>query len=238
MYRHLKTLMGEKLFDFEVSVDETDTPTTIHEHFYIAAEMRRLGIIWVSLAPRYVGRFEKGVDYLGDLNELDTNLAGHAAVMRYWGPYKLSLHSGSDKFTVYPLAARHANGLVHLKTAGTSYLEALRVWAMVAPARFREVLDFSRARYETDRATYHVSAQLERVPPAAELGDEDLPILIDQFDARQVLHVTYGSVLDQFGQQLFAMLKAHEAAYYAGLERHFARHLKPFARARAMEIRG
>jgi hypothetical protein len=79
-----------------------------------------------------VGRFEKGVDYIGDLGDLEANIAGHAEIIRYFGDgYKLSLHTGSDKFTVYPLAARHARGLVHLKTAGTSYLEALRLAANV-----------------------------------------------------------------------------------------------------------
>ncbi|WP_119070254.1 tagaturonate epimerase family protein [Aggregatilinea lenta] len=229
MAGHLNAQMGSKPFDFEVSIDETDTPSTIHEHYYIAAEMRRLGIVWVSLAPRFVGRFEKGVDYIGDLAALDANLAGHAAVMHVFGGYKLSLHSGSDKFSVYPLAVRHAHGSVHLKTAGTSYLEALRVWAEIDPAAFREVLDFSRARYETDRATYHVSAQLERVPPTADLSDGALPGLLDQFDARQVLHVTFGSVLDQYGDALRALLRAHEDRYDAVLKRHFDRHLDLFS---------
>ena len=229
MAAHLNEQMGSKPFDFEVSIDETDTPSTIHEHYYIAAEMRRLGIVWVSLAPRFVGRFEKGVDYIGDLDALDANLAGHAAVMHVFGGYKLSLHSGSDKFTVYPLAVRHAHGSVHLKTAGTSYLEALRVWAEIDPAAFREVLDFSRARYETDRATYHVSAQLDRVPPAADLADEALPGLLDQFDARQVLHVTFGSVLDHYGDALRGLLRANETRYDAVLKRHFDRHLNLFS---------
>lgn len=225
MYRHLKTQLGGKTFDFEVSVDETDTPTAIHEHFFLASEMRRLGVEWVSLAPRFVGRFEKGVDYIGDLDALDRCLAGHAAVMHHFGGYKLSLHSGSDKFTVYPLAMQHAGGLVHLKTAGTSYLEALRVWAEVDPAEFRQVFDFARSRYATDRATYHVSADLGKVPAA---DFPDLPSLLDQFDARQVLHVTFGSVLDQYGDRLHAMLRAHEERYDTRLEQHFARHLAPF----------
>jgi hypothetical protein len=228
MYRHLKTLMGDRPFDFEVSVDETDTPTAIHEHFFLTAEMHRLGVEWVSLAPRFVGRFEKGVDYIGNLDNLDRNLAGHAAVMRHFGGYKLSLHSGSDKFTVYPLAARHAGGLVHLKTAGTSYLEALRVWAEVDPVAFREILDFARERYETDRATYHVSADLRKVPAAKELSDADLPDLLNQFDARQVLHVTFGSVLDHYGDRLHAMLSRSEDRYNALLKQHFTRHLESF----------
>jgi hypothetical protein len=228
MYRALKAQIGSRPFDFEVSVDETDTPTAIHEHYWLAEEMRRLGIEWVSLAPRFVGRFEKGVDYIGDLDELDQNLAGHAAVMRHFGGYKLSLHSGSDKFIVYPIAARHAGGLVHLKTAGTSYLEALRTWALVDPAGFRDVLDFARGRYETDRASYHVSADGAKVPAAHDLSDGDLPGLLDQFDARQVLHVTFGSVLAQYGNRLQAVLRAHEDRYYALLRQHFARHLAPF----------
>jgi hypothetical protein len=230
MYRQLKSLRGSMAFDFEVSVDETDTPTAVHEHLYIAAELQRLAVEWVSLAPRFVGRFEKGVDYIGDQGALDANLAGHAAVMRYFGGYKLSLHSGSDKFTAYPLAVRHTGGLVHLKTAGTSYLEALRVWAEVEPDTFRTALDFARARYEVDRATYHVSARLQNVPASADLPDAALPGLLDQFDARQVLHVTFGSILDRYGDALNAMLVCNEARYADGLQAHFERHLRPFAR--------
>lgn len=231
LYRHLCSLMGDRPFDFEVSVDETDTPTTIHEHYYIATELQRLGVQWVSLAPRFVGRFEKGVDFIGDLDELDQDIARHVAVMQYIGGYKLSLHSGSDKFSVYPLAVRHAGKLVHLKTAGTSYLEALRVIAEVDPAFFREILGFSRNRYDDDRASYHVSARKDNVPPPADVADADLPDLLDQFDARQVLHVAYGSVLDRYGRQLHAVLAQHEARYIAVLERHFARHIAPFRQA-------
>ena len=244
MYRHLVTLMDDRppstgsgqalrqrsgqAFELEVSVDETETPTSAHEHFYMASELRRLGVKWVSLAPRFVGRFEKGVDYIGDLAEFEAELARHAAVARYFGGYKLSLHSGSDKFSVYPVVARHTGGMVHLKTAGTSYLEALRVMAKVEPGFFREVLDFARDRYETDRATYHVSAQLAKVPASDDLADSSLSDLLEQFDARQVLHVTFGSVLDRFGGRLKAALRAHKEAHYATLAAHFERHLAPF----------
>jgi len=231
LYRHLCELMGDRPFDFEVSVDETETPTSVHEHYYIATELQRLGVTWVSLAPRFVGRFEKGVDFIGDLDELEQDIARHVAVMQCVGGYKLSVHSGSDKFSVYPLAARHAGELVHVKTAGTSYLEALRVIAEVDPAFFREILGFSRNRYDDDRATYHVSARKENVPLPADVPDADLPGLLDQFDARQVLHVAYGSVLDRFGRRLHTVLEQHEARYSAVLERHFARHLAPFRRA-------
>jgi hypothetical protein len=226
--RYLAGQFGDKPFDLEISVDETETTTSLHEHFYIASELKRLGITWVSMAPRFVGRFEKGVDYIGDLDELEANIAGHAAIIRYFGDvYKLSLHTGSDKFGVYPIAMRHTNGLVHLKTAGTSYLEALRVMARIDPDLFRKVLDFARERYDNDRKTYHVSAVLDKVPPSGALSDDELPDLLNQFDARQVLHVTFGSVLDTFGGELKTLLQANLGAYHAGIKAHFDRHIAP-----------
>jgi hypothetical protein len=226
MYRHLA---GKGIpFELEVSVDETETPTSHAEHYYVASELKRLGVHWVSLATRFVGRFEKGVDYIGDLGALKADLIGHAQVARALGPYKLSLHSGSDKFSVYPLIFEAARGQVHLKTAGTSYLEALRVVSQVAPAFFREILTLARERFAADRASYHVSAQVERVPLPAALADSDLVGLLEDFDAREVLHVTFGSVLGRWGHQLKRVLKDNEEAYYAALERHFSRHLAPF----------
>ncbi len=109
MYRHLEKAGAGRKWEVEVSVDETETPTTHAEHVYIATELRRLGVRWVSLAPRYIGSFEKGVDYIGDVQAFEADIAVHAAIARTLGPYKLSLHSGSDKFSVYePAVGRHA----------------------------------------------------------------------------------------------------------------------------------
>lgn len=229
MTERLQTLLGQQPFEMEVSVDETGTTTTLLEHFYIASELKRLKIPFVSLAPRFVGRFEKGVEYIGDLQELEENIAGHASIMRFFDQsYKLSLHTGSDKFSVYPLAMRHTHGLVHLKTAGTSYLEALRLLTTVNVELFRTIWDFARDRYEIDRKTYHVSAHLEVTRPAADLSDEQLADLLNQFDARQILHVTFGSVLDTFGDALQQSLRENLAAYSASIQAHFDRHLEPF----------
>ena len=225
LYRHLES-KGIP-FELEVSVDETETPTTHAEHIYVASELQRLGVMWVSLAPRFVGRFEKGVDYIGDLDALAADLAGHAAVAQALGPYKLSLHSGSDKFSVYPLACAAAGGMLHLKTAGTSLLEGLRTLAQVEPGLFRRMLALSIERYPLERASYHVSAELEKVPDPASLPDAALPALLDQFDARQVLHVTFGSLLERYGSDLCRILTDHAEEYYQALERHFVRHLEP-----------
>jgi hypothetical protein len=230
MYRHLTTVRPPEGFELEVSVDETQSPTSHAEHLYVAFELTRLGVRWVSLAPRFVGRFDKGVDYVGDLADFEGHFAGHAAVARSMGPYKLSLHSGSDKFSVYGIAAEHARGLLHLKTAGTSYLEALRTVASVAPDLFRRIYDVARQCYESDRASYHVSAELRRVPPSSSLSDSALSACLDDVDSRQVLHVTYGSVLAPDRGLRFPLLdtlQQHSEAYCAALEDHFVGHLAP-----------
>jgi hypothetical protein len=144
----------------------------------------------------------------------------------------LSLHSGSDKFSIYEIAAEKARGLVHLKTAGTSYLEALRAVAAVDPPLFRDILAFAIIRYPEDRASYHVSANLQLVPDPSALSDDDLPGLLDHFDTRQVLHVSFGSVLTSetgLKERLYAALEANEEAYYSALRTHFVRHLRPLA---------
>ncbi len=237
MYRHLASKRAAGEFELEVSVDETDTPTSVAEHYYIASELKRLGVKWSSLAPRFVGRFEKGVDFIGDLKELEASLVGHVEIAKAVGPYKLSLHSGSDKFSVYPILAKHAGDLVHVKTAGTSYLEALRAIASLDPGLFREILAFGIGRYEEDKKTYHVSADLKKVPDPAAIKDKDLPKALDRFDDRQVLHVTYGSVLmtlDANGKPLFRdrlmkALRENPDAYAKVLRKHFAKHVGPFA---------
>jgi hypothetical protein len=207
-------------FDFEMSVDETDSPTTPLEHFFIANELTRLGVRFTSLAPRFIGRFEKGVDYIGDLKDLDAELEKHAAVTSRFGMYKLSLHSGSDKFSVYPLIAKHWGERIHVKTAGTSYLEALRVLAKYEPGLFLKIYLLGHGRYKVDKQSYHVSAKLDLLP-----NTDDLPSLLNNFHAREMLHVTFGSALTEFGTELKAALVKHEDAYYDGLKTHFDKHL-------------
>jgi tagaturonate epimerase len=218
MFRRLSEL--KEAFDFEVSVDETDAPTTPLEHFFIANELTRAGVKFTSLAPRFIGRFEKGVDYIGDLAALDAEMAKHAAVTTHFGTYKLSLHSGSDKFSVYPLIVKHWGSRLHVKTAGTSYLEALRALAVAEPALFERIWALGLERYATDRATYHVSAAPALVPAGL-----PLPALLDDFHAREILHVTFGSALTEYGAEIKSTLVKHADVYNANLQRHFGKHL-------------
>ena len=179
------------------------------------------------------------MDYKGDVTELEHSLEQHAAVARTLGPYKLSLHSGSDKLSAYGPLARATAGCFHVKTAGTSYMEALRVVAQHQPSLFRRIVDFARARYETDRATYHLSARLEDTPDSSMASDADLrreylELWSEVPDGagftkpgRQILHCTFGSVLtdDELGDQVRSCLDAYPDTYCAYLDDHFARHL-------------
>ncbi len=219
MYRRLREMRDD--FDFEVSVDETDTHTTPLEHFFIANELTRLGVKFTSLAPRFIGRFEKGVDYVGNLSMLDVDMAQHAAVTAYFGTYKISLHSGSDKFSVYPLLVKHWGDRIHIKTAGTSYLEALRTLSVNEPDLFGKIWELSLKCYRIDRVSYHVSADPALVPVGIKY-----PAFLDNFYAREILHVTFGSVLNQYGEVIKLALKKHSQDYFANLQEHFQRHLK------------
>lgn len=236
MYQTLLRRRPRAAFTFELSVDETTAPTSAAEHFYVASELKRLDVALDSFAPRFVGEFYKGVEYVGDLARFRSTLAEHVVLARHFGGYRISLHSGSDKFSIYPIVAELARDLVHVKTAGTSYLEALRVVAKVDPALFREILECSRLCFVSDRYSYNVDADVARFAASTAAPDADLPALLDQRDARQVCHVTFGSVLTAqnddgtplLRDRLLALLRHNEDEYHRRLREHFDRHIRPF----------
>lgn len=233
---YLNTTYPEHEAEVEVSVDETDSVTSPFEHFYIASELKRMGVSYISLAPRFIGAFEKGIDYRGDLELFKQEYIKHLDIVKYHGSYKISLHSGSDKFSVYKVIGSLSDAYTHVKTAGTSYLEALKVAAIKEPSLFREILDFSRSIYEGEKKTYHVSADLNSVKPGREYHDADLVTLFEHDDSRQVLHVCFGRVLTEtdasgsylFKQRLVKCLIENEETHYEILIKHFRRHLEPF----------
>jgi hypothetical protein len=224
MYRRLM----EKGIDCEVefAVDETDYPTKPAEHIVVVSELQRLGMEFVSFAPRFVGRFEKGVEYIGDIEELKRDFEIHAQIARALGPYKLSLHSGSDKYSTYPLIAEATKGLVHLKTAGTSWAEALRVIAHNDPDLMREVLVLALDSFEANRKSYHLSCDPAKIP--TDPTDDEVARLMDVVDSRQVLHVGYGAILKEFGPRLYQVWNANEEEHYQIIADHFVKHLAPF----------
>ncbi len=229
MGRHIAKVMGLRPFEIEVSVDETETATSALEHFFIGSELKRLQVPRVvSVAPRFIGDFEKGIDYKGDLKKFEASLREHVAIARHCGPYKISVHSGSDKFAVYPILGRLCGELLHVKTAGTSYLEALRVVARTDVRFFAEIVEFCRGRFNTDRASYHISttiAQVNALPSYTGIKQE--PIFLNEVPGRQLLHVTFGSVLTNpdYKPRILDVLQKHAALHEELLDKHFTKHL-------------
>ncbi len=104
------------------------------------------------------------------------------------------------------------------------------------PALFRELMAFAIERYPEDRASYHVSAKLEKVPKPESLRDDELPGILDQFDTREVMHVTFGSVLraeengkPRFKDRFMQTLAENEEVHYDTVAAHIARHVQPFS---------
>lgn len=135
IYRHIAAAKGEDKLIAEVSMDETDLPQTPPELLIILALLADEHVRLQTIAPKFTGRFNKGVDYVGDLvqfeKEFNDDLAVIAHAVRQYGlpaNLKLSVHSGSDKFSLYPIirkALAKTGAGVHIKTAGTSWLEEL-----------------------------------------------------------------------------------------------------------------
>ena len=233
MFKFLKESKKEE-FDFEVSVDETSTPTSPLAHIFIVEELRRRDVEFTNLALRFVGDWQKAIDYIGDLNLLDRELHLHGEIARKFGGYKLSLHSGSDKFSVYPLFYKNTEGLFHVKTAGTSYLEEIKVIAMKDPKLYREIHKFALTVFERDRASYHVTTDLSKIPNIDELSDDELMNLFNDPNSRQLIHITYGSVLNakdedgnyRFKDRIFRILFKNEEEHYHLLSEHIGKHLK------------
>ena len=221
-------------YEIEVSFDETDAPTSPLEHLFIGLELEARGVRVTSLAVRLPGDWEKGIDFRGDLAEFEARLREHAAVAEFCGPYKLSIHSGSDKFSVYPIIGRCCGDALHVKTAGTSYLEALRVVARTDLALFDAIARYCHGRFEEDRRSYHLSTTQAEVDDLRNVvpGDEERRYL-DERVGRQLLHVTFGSVLSQgqdergrpFKEAILELLDRRADLYQETLVAHFEKHL-------------
>lgn len=133
IYSYLKKEKGEGNFITEVSMDEVESPQTPIEMLFILKMLAEKGVPVQTIAPKFTGRFNKGVDYVGDLDQFAKEFEEDVLVIDYavkeFGlpqDLKLSVHSGSDKFSIYPIMAKviakHDKGL-HVKTAGTTWLE-------------------------------------------------------------------------------------------------------------------
>jgi len=223
--------VGAKEIDFEISIDETLTPTSLEAHFFVANELKNGGVKTKSLAPRFCGEFQKGIDYKGDLSQFEKEYVLHEEIARSFG-YKLSIHSGSDKFSTFPCIGKYSERY-HLKTAGTSWLEAVRLIAGKNPGLYRKMHKYALAHFNEATKYYHVTTDLSKIPDIDKCTDNQLPLLMELDDARQLLHITYGLILqaknpdgsDKFYHELYETLFTYENDYYKMLEKHLGRHL-------------
>lgn len=231
-YKFLKEKNKED-FELEVSIDETPGPTSPLAHLWIVSELQYQGVSFQNLAPHFIGDWEKGIEYVGDINTFKKELELHCQIVSHVGGYKLSLHSGSDKFSVYPIFASETGNLFHIKTAGTSWLEAAKTVSLCQPDLYREIHNFALTCFERDRFSYQLTTDLKKIPDIERLKDEELVTLFSNNNARQLIHITYGSILREkdeegryrFKDRIYQTLFTHEKAHYQSVAGHIKGHL-------------
>jgi hypothetical protein len=254
IYRHIAAKKGgEGKFIAEVSMDETDAPQTPPELLIILAALADEGVKAQTIAPKFTGRFNKGVDYAGDLRQFEKEFNDDLAVIahaiaRYGLPanLKLSVHSGSDKFSLYPIirrALQRTGAGLHLKTAGTTWLEELIGLAEAGGdglALAKEIYAYALEHVDELCAPYASVIDIDRgkLPPASAVktwsGERfanslrHIPTHPD-FNAsfRQLLHVSF-KLGAKAGGRYTDLLKANEPIVAKNVTANiFERHLLP-----------
>lgn len=225
IYKELITT-SERPLDYEVSIDETSKKTELTDHVFVAAELKHRGVKIDSLAPRFIGEFQKGIDYIGDLDAFTEDIRSHYAAASFFG-YKISVHSGSDKFKVFRAIARETQGRFHIKTSGTSWLEAVKVIADCDPALYRRMHLCALGNFDQSRSFYAVDCDPARITSLSDVSDKDLAAYMEQDDGRQLLHIAYGVISNEksIRGELFEALKKFSGKYNEAVFSHMKRHL-------------
>lgn len=253
IYRHIEQAKGSGRFITEVSMDETDCPQTPPELLVILTALADEGVPVQTIAPKFTGRFNKGVDYVGDLVQFEREFNADLAVLafarkRYGLPaaLKLSVHSGSDKFSLYgPIrrALRRHDAGVHLKTAGTTWLEELIGLAEAGGsglALAKEIYGEALAHREELCGPYAsvIDIDAAKLPSAATVRSWSAEQFVaalrhdpqnPQYNAhlRQLLHVAY-KLAAKKGAHYLDALQTHRASVARNVTANlFERHLRP-----------
>ena len=213
-------------FDLEVSMDEASQETTLEDHLFAAEYLHASGVALTSLAPRFPGKFRKGVDFIGDVADLAASMRMHARLAREIGGYKLSLHSGSDKWLAYRPFGEAVEGLFHVKTSGTSWLEALSLVSEYEPELYKVIYTIALAHLHDSLRDYDTDINLRDLPPRIPPGE-----CLDRRDRNlvQLFHISYGALLAEKGDEIRALLAEHEARHYERIATHMRRHLEALA---------
>ena len=253
IYRRIEQAKGPGSFVTEVSMDESNEPQTPVDLLVILAALADEGIPAQTIAPKFAGRFNKGVDYVGDRDLFERQFRDDLAVIRFAPPrlglpdtLKLSVHSGSDKFSLYPIihrALRDFDAGLHLKTAGTTWLEELIGLAMAGGDGLRIAQDVYAAalvRFDELCGPYAtvIDIDKDRLPDpqtvARWTGEQfaaalrhDLACPAFNPHLRQLLHVGY-KIAAEMGPRFLAALEVHQAVIAAQVTANlFDRHIRP-----------
>lgn len=236
IYRFVAERKGTEDFVAEVSMDEVETPQTPLEMFFILMMIKHYKIPAQTIAPKFTGRFNKGVDYEGDIDTFrkefeEDLLVIDQAIREFALPenLKLSVHSGSDKFSIYPimgeLIRKHNKG-IHIKTAGTTWLEEVIGLAMAggdALALVKKIYGIAYDRQDELCSPYATVIDIDpaSLPAPSEVNtwDEDkfastLRHIPDHpnyhHSFRQLIHVGY-KVAAEMGNTYLDMLNTHSS---------------------------
>lgn len=207
----------------ELSIDETPFPTHPKAHFLIGKSLLSRGVRIDTLAPRFPGTFEKGVDFKGNIKEFEKALAIHHQIASFFG-YRLSIHSGSDKFSIFPSIGRITKGNFHIKTSGTSYLQAIKLVGIKDKKLFNKIWETSIERLNEARRFYSLSADPQNI-----LEHKDPLDLFENENARQILHVSYMFVLkpeSEIREKFIGLLRRYESEYHNLVAEHIEKHLR------------
>jgi len=252
IYRHILTKKQQGTFVVEVSMDETDEPQTPIELLFILAAIAQEGIPAQTIAPKFTGRFNKGVDYIGDINQFSKEFEQDVAVINFAikefslpANLKLSVHSGSDKFSLYgPIRKilQKFDAGVHLKTAGTTWLEELIGLAQAGGDGLifaKEIYRSAYFRYDelcTPYATV-ININREELPAPDKVDKWDSSDFVNtlrhdqanklyDINFRQLLHVAY-KIAAEMGERYLNALKKHEKTIAQNVtENIYERHIK------------
>lgn len=252
IYRHILANKGTD-FITEVSMDETDSPQTPAELLIILAALSDQHVPVQTIAPKFTGRFNKGVDYVGDVDqferEFNDDLAVIAHAIKHYGlpkTLKLSVHSGSDKFSIYPAirrALQRTGAGLHIKTAGTNWLEELIGLAeaggdalTLAKEIYSKALDYKEALCQPYATVIDIDDK--RLPSAEEVNGWTSEEYVNalrhipshpQYNAhfRQLLHVGF-KIAAQMGERYTDALKEHKDVIAKNVTTNLLeRHIRP-----------
>jgi hypothetical protein len=183
-------------YELEVTFGQGGQATTPLEHLFVGLELEARGVRIVSAGLQWGDGYQPATDLATDLVQFEARLREHAAVAEFCGPHKLSFHEASDKPALYPIIGRCCGDAFHLKTSGLGYLEALRVVLRIEPEFFADIARFALTRFDLDRVGTGIATSEHEVRSLAGSDPDDAERnFLDTRVGRQMLHVTYGSVV-------------------------------------------